>query len=211
MCVCVFVCMFHPPVQNVYMNHDVMAFQPRTATNMYLGSVARITPSMLVLPPHLFQTFFWIALFPSSILRPSPSVDVHLRIKYFCCARSSPPLLAHCTVYLDVVQTRQPLPLNSAPCTARLHLPPFSASICPPLFLPRTVPRSLSASWGLACRGSIRLPCESALPSLYSDLNPGISWFLVSCQVVVFAQEREAMAPTLPGNHSTWSLHPPAT
>ena len=51
MCVCVCVC-YWPPVREIFPNHEVMIFQPRTLTTPDLGSVAYCYIAYLLNPSH---------------------------------------------------------------------------------------------------------------------------------------------------------------
>ena len=164
--------------------------QLQTGTSPDLGSVASITHFILALPPHLFQPFFWIALFNSSILPPPSSVTVRCRITSIYFTHYPHTILALNTIHLNVVHTRQPPAPPSQLCTP-LRVP-ASAAVSrvrlSPLFRPQPAPRSLSSPGGFICCGYLCLLCASTPPSLCSDTTPGIFWLFISCRVAVFAR-----------------------
>ena len=66
-----------PRVREVFPNHDVVVFQPRTVTPLHLGSVSYRYTFKLGLSPQLFLLQFYGSFF--SLLRPTayPYVAVH--------------------------------------------------------------------------------------------------------------------------------------
>ena len=139
-----------------------------------------VTTFIPALPPHTFQPFKWIFIFPSSILLP-PHQQPFVLVSPLSVPHS-PHLLYRretpSTWTSSTSATRQPLPLKSTPHTACLRLPPFTASISPPFCHPWTAPRGLSAPGGLAHSGSLRLPCAPASPYMCFDITPRMFWFL---------------------------------
>ena len=138
----------------------------------------------LVLLPHLSQPFFLMFLsHPLSQLKNTSTLTL------------SPPT------------TCQPPLLGSALYAACLNLPPLPASFWPPF--------AVLGLWSGTCQTlGVRLlrvhpsPLCLRLSFLCYSPTPDIVWFLVSCQVTVFAQGREVRAPPLPGNLSPWYLPP---
>ena len=121
------VCVILPQLHLMCSNNGVVLLQPMKGTNPYLWSVVSITPFILACPPHLFQPFFWIALFTSSILSPPPSVTVYLRINCLCCTHYPLPLPARNAIHLGVFHT-----LDPTASAARLFYPrhmPASAAV----------------------------------------------------------------------------------
>ena len=148
------VCVFLPPVFAVCPRHKVVVFQPRTGTTPDLCSVASCTfYSNPPAPP--VPTVFMDLFFPVYPTNP-PSVAFFF-IDPLSCTRSPTPLLTWSTAHLDIARTF--LPLASAARLCALLRMPMSSTVsfdcAPPLFLPWTYPRSLSAPWGLACHGSL--------------------------------------------------------
>ena len=101
--VCVY---FLPPVHAVFLNHEVVVFQPQTGTAPDLGFVANYT--FYYSPPALpvstiFLDVFIYPLYPT----PPPSVAFVVLTPLYC-TRSPPPLPERNAVHLDVVPTRHP-------------------------------------------------------------------------------------------------------
>ena len=165
-----FVCGIWSPVRAVCPNHDVVGLQTHTGNVQHLGSVTCIRPFILALSPHLFQPFFWIALFPSSIL-PTPhqwpfgvvSTVSFAPAPHLLSWRKTPS-----TWTLSTPSTCQPPPLNSAARAACLRLPPCPACDPPPFYYPWPALRYLSSPGGVH---PLRVP-----PRLYSPDSS--SWYI---------------------------------
>ena len=143
---CVFLCVcYQPSVRAVCQNHEVVVFQPWTATAPDLGSVANIT-TFIYLTSLLFQTCSGSFSLPpprpisyfSPIFHPSKPL-----LSLF--SPAFPPISAGygATIHLDVTPAHRPPPLvctslpvqvdQGAPCA--ILLLPYPVQL-PPLFRP---------------------------------------------------------------------------
>ena len=187
MCVCLCVCDWSP-VRKLYLNYEVVVFQPHTGTPPHLGSVAIVTNFISIPPAPPDSNIFLDCYFPSSVLLPPPHQQPFIFVVlYFL---PSPQLLSH---FKSLPTWMFPTPAGLRRSSLR---PAPHACICrrlpwrcvPPFCCPRPSPSSLSAPGVFVFHGSLCLPCASASPSLSYPPNPHIFWFLVSCRVAFRAR-----------------------
>ena len=204
-------------VRDVCPNCEVVIFQPQTATLPNLGPIT-IATNFISIPPELPEyTVFMDFYFTSYILSPThqqPFIIVSLSMfapsTHLLYWRKELP-----TWTSPGPGTRHPLTLVSDPCDACLRFPLCSVNVRPPLCFHQLDPRFLLAPGGFDRCRSIRLPFESASPSLSAPLSPGIIWCLVSI-LGDFSHEGEgpghlhSLSVSSPGPHSSHYLAMPA-
>ena len=132
---CVCLCN-RPPVIEVYLNYEVVLFQPWTVTPPHLGSVAIVKILLSFFPAPPDSTIFLGRSFPSSILPTPTSEAIHRRSTISVCTRSPPPLPARSAAHMEIACTCHPLATNAHICAPR-RMPASAAVSCecvPPPF-----------------------------------------------------------------------------
>ena len=167
----------------LFLNYEVVVFQPQTVTPLHLVSVSYRYTFKLGLLPNLFLPFYR-SFFSLLLPTVSPSLSVHCQSPLFF-TRSPPPLSVQSTAHLDVTCTRHLS--TSAACTCDLlhvtasitvtwdgALPPFPTLDCAQVTI---------SPWGVC---PSRVPLCLFAPdstSLRSYINPGIIRSLVLLSV----------------------------
>ena len=115
-----------PQVFTVCPNHEMVMFQPRTVTTLYLGSVANYTFYSNPFTPPVSTGFLYLFISPLYPTTP-PSVGFVVISPLFC-THSPPFLLSQITVHLDIA------------CT--LHTPASDICLCAQRHVTTSVPVS---------------------------------------------------------------------
>ena len=103
MCVCVY---FQPPARVVCPNHEVVLFQTRTGTSLYLCSVSNYT--FYSSPPAPPVSTVFLGLLNSPLYPNAPPLVAFVVVSSFSCNRSARTLPEQNSVHLDIVSTHQP-------------------------------------------------------------------------------------------------------
>ena len=201
-----------PQVCEVFLNYEVVVFQPQKVTPPHLGSVANLTNFISIPPAPPYSIIPLDYSCPSSILPPptrsssssKPSLCLYPLFTSYPCAKRRP-------------LGRRPHPPHVSLRRFYMHPAPH-AYVCrrflwlcdPPLWHTLTAPRSLSAPGRLVCNGSLRLYCAPASSSLSAPLNPRILRFLVSCRFD-FCMRARVQGTSTTWNSNAMYLSPPAT
>ena len=158
--------------------------------------------------PHIYLLSFYGSFIPPSFLPPLHLHPFTVRALSFT---SFHHLLSRCeappTQTLPIPATNQTLPLVPAPRAVCLRLPPFPVTFCSPLCRLLTVPMFLWTPGGFSRHRSLHASVSLPLPPrvLLQIMALSGTWFLVWW---LFAQGKEARAPSLPGSRAPWSLIP---
>ena len=129
--------LYWTPFHALFLNNDLVVFQPKTRTATDLGYAAIITTFYFTfLLSYLFQHFpLDLSMFPSFIPTPPPHQSPFVVVSTLFIV-PVPPLLYRCKTLSTWMSPRSatclPLLLVTTPCAAWIPLLPFHMSIRPP-------------------------------------------------------------------------------